>query len=213
MRSLLRYYGFRRIAAQLAGLLLGGVASRFFRGWEWSTRYWSREELAIVYAGDAALTTFIFIAWLYVFLRPWIGRRSFFGWTSKAIFLVACICGVWRIIECSLGLFPIRGPNSGQWVAIGKEILFRDGLLVLIVFLPLGLLEVYEVIHVTPFLRRWFVSHRGHVATWIRAAELRRFIKPLQRHTPSGCGYTGNGIFLGRTLFEDDGRGGTRGLG
>lgn len=208
MKTLLRHYGFRRIAAHLGGLALGIASYIVFQFLPHSDRPWTDSEVYAYLEFEDGITKLAFVAWLYVFIRPWIAKQDWLGKTAQFVMLAASPLAIWGLFECSrAGLVACRMPGDSV-AAVGRELLTMIAVPIIALWLPQAWLEVNEHLKATPFLRRWFVSHQGHIASWIGVVQLRRFIHPLPSKPDNKAGHFGKGLFAGRTLFEDDGIGG-----
>ncbi|PQO41794.1 hypothetical protein C5Y96_00015 [Blastopirellula marina] len=208
MKSLLRHYGFRRIAAHLIGLVVGCGSFVLLEYLPSDDRWWTHPEMIVVDGLQDGMMRVVLVAWLYIFVRPWMAKRGWFGQTVNLVVLVALPYFIWGLIECAHAAMIAVELSWSSLEAVAIELLQKLAVPMVVIWIPQIWLEICEQLKATPFLRRWFQAHRGHIASWILAVHFRQFIRPLPSNPDAYAGQLGKGIFVGRTLFEDDGIGG-----
>lgn len=183
MFRLLRYLGFRRIAATWGGLVLALLMRSLLSAppehfAEWPTA-------AVRAAANTVGGTYqvAFGLWLVAalaplrWLAPWRHDRLFVMVRTLAA-LIAGAGGVWLLIKAS-------GAFAATQVELHGEVIAAV-LRVTVVPLTAGLtpwlwIEIVERLRTKSFLWRWWFSGLGAHSAWIAPYELRKITQPIPR--------------------------------
>jgi hypothetical protein len=191
MATLLRFYGFQRIAASLLGGLLmwlavkvlGSTPPEFWEEWP------PKASLALsnLVAGSLGLA---FCGWVYLILKPVLSLENIIGLISRIAFRLTMFSGIGGLWQCLVGCSYLARGEEGCALPVLLEWMRVVGWPLLVGLLPVGFLEAYHWANENPHLRRWLFSGKGHAATWIRPGELSRVAKPLGGVPNTNEGFT-----------------------
>lgn len=196
-----RFYGFQKLAylllavpvVLLAAFVTAGSPPEDWLQWPAGARF-AVAKLSIGLFAMAGL------GWLMLLLRPVCRsstkRRVIAG---VVLFLLLGLPGMWALVGGVVGLTVNGGSHAFAVMAV----------IVRVAFLPVAIgvtltkwpdLMAYLKAH--PTLRRWTVSGTGRHSSWAGPVAIRRHITRIEDcRTPHG--YFSDGVFVGRTNFED----------
>jgi len=190
MARFLRFYGFQRIAASLLGATLMSLAVKIQGGT--APEYWNqwppRASLSLsnLVSGSLAVA---FCCWAFLILRPLLTMQNWAGNVSRFAVGITLFSGVGGLWQCTVGGFFLFTGEEGCLTPVLGEWMRAVGWPLVIGSIPVLLLELYEWLKISPHLRRWLFSGKGHAATWIRSRELKRISQPLSDCRDKNAGY------------------------
>lgn len=190
MARIMRFYGFQRIAASLLGGTLMWLAVKIFGStppefWsEWPPK--ASLSLSNLVSGSLAVA---FCGWVFLLLKPLLTKVDWVGHGCRLAMGITLFGGVGGLWQCLVGGFYLLTGENGCTAPVLSEWMRVVGWPLLIGFIPVLMLELYELAKVNPHLRRWLFSGKGHAATWIRTPELKGMSKPLSKSTTGAAGH------------------------
>lgn len=191
MARFMRFYGFRRIAASVIGgilmwlavKILGSTPPAYWHEWPQNASL----ALSNLVGGSLAVA---FFAWIVLLVKPLLKHPSILSFLSYFAIGTTAISGIGGVWQCLVGGFYLLNGEEGCIKPILGEWMRVVGWPLLIGSAPILLLEIYEQATVSPSLRRWLFSGKGHAATWARPAEMRGMAKPMTTSPNSSSGFS-----------------------
>jgi hypothetical protein len=196
-----RFYGFQKLAhlvlaapvVLVAALALAGSPPEGWSDWPAGARF------AVAKLSGGAFTI-AGLWWLTMILRPIcrssVKRRVVAG---VVLFFFLGLPGMWAIIGGFVGLTVNGGSHAVQAITvIARVALLPVAIGVAVTKWP----DVMAYLRAHPTLRRWTVSGTGRHSSWAGPIAIRRHVTPIEQ-CRTGHGYFSDGVFVGRTNFED----------